>query len=566
MDANLGKGNFQEKEWKIGESLLQENYINSSQLEEALEEQKMTGEKIGEILIKKGWVSQGVVNRFLATQMGVSTFELASYIIENKVIELIPEDISRKYKLIPVFKTGNVLTVAMVEPTNVFIIDELQRHTGCIIEPVLADEMEIKKAQEQYYGTSSSLRELIDGIDKDKLKDTPEVEGEAPIIKLVNIIISKAIEENASDIHIEPEEKFLGIRCRTDGILYRRDSLPKFLEPAVISRVKILANLDVAEKRLPQDGRIMMKIGKKEIDFRVSTCPTVHGENIVLRILDKSNMALGLESLGFLPHQLKDVESLISQPYGIILVTGPTGSGKTTTLYAALQKLNNEDVNIMTVEDPVEYRFPQIRQVQVMPKIGLRFSSALRSFLRQDPDVILVGEIRDLETAEIAVQAALTGHLVFSTLHTNDAPSAFARLTDMGVEPFLVSSSLLGVLAQRLMRKICSYCREEYLPSEEVLKAIGLEKKTGEIKKLYRGKGCKFCNMLGYKGRVAIYEIMPNSTEIQRFTLRKASAKEVREVAVKEGMRTLRDSAIEKLLSGLTTVEEVLRVTKAEVD
>jgi len=549
------------EEKKLGEILIEEGYITFHQLEKALEEQKITKERLGEILVRKGWITREELNRVLASKIGVSTFSLANYIIPQEIIKLIPQDIALKYKVIPVFKVGDTLTVAMADPTNVFIIDELARITKCNIEPVLADEMEIRKAQDQYYG-ERTIHEVISSIDKEKLKESVKLEEEAPIVKLVNILIDDAVKRNASDIHIEPEEKLVEVRFRIDGILHHYTSLPKFLQAAVISRIKIMAGLDIAERRLPQDGRIIMKIGNREIDFRVSTCPTIHGENVVLRILDKSSMVLGLENLGFPPTELKVFEELIQQPYGIILVTGPTGSGKTTTLYSALQRINREDINIMTVEDPVEYQFPRIRQVQVNPKAGLTFASALRSFLRQDPDVIMVGEIRDLETAEIAVQAALTGHLVLSTLHTNDAPTAFTRLIEMGVEPFLVSSSILGVLAQRLIRKVCTKCKEEYSPSLELLKTLGIEDKVSSSVKFMRGKGCKVCNKSGYKGRTGIYELLKSTPEIQELVLKKASADEIREVARSQGMKTLREAAIDKLLQGITTPEEVVRVTQ----
>jgi len=545
---------------KIGEILIEAGYITEEQLEKALKEQAVTGEKLGEILIKKGWIGKEELDQSLAKQIGVSRFDLSSYIVDPEVVRLVPEHLARQYKLIPVFKVENTLTIAMVDPTNVFIIDELQRATECMVEPVLADEMSIHRAHEQYYGTSGSLQDIISSLDKEKIKNFEDLGEEAPVIKLVNLVIAKAIEQDASDIHIEPEDKFLGIRYRVDGILYRRDSLPKYLQPAIISRIKIMSGLDVAEKRLPQDGRILMKVGNKDIDFRVSTCPTIHGENAVLRILDKSSMTVGLEGIGFSHKQLGIFKDLISQPYGIILVTGPTGSGKTTTLYSALKKLNKEDVNIMTVEDPVEYQFPQIRQVPVNPKIGLTFAAALRSFLRQDPDIIMVGEIRDSETAEIAVQAALTGHLVLSTLHTNDAPTAFTRLVEMGIEPFLVSSSLIGVLAQRLVRKICSHCKEEYIPSTEILASLEFEPNAGI--KFSRGKGCRLCGNTGYKGRVGIIELLKNSPAIQELILKKASADEIKKQGGKEGMTTLRDSAMQKLLDGVTTVAEVLRVTE----
>ncbi len=549
------------EEKELGEILIKEGFITPQQLKEVLEEQRVTQEKLEEILVKKGWISTEEINRILAMETGVSTFDLSTYIIDSEVIKLIPEDVAVKYKVIPVFKIGNTLTVAMTNPHNVFIIDELTRITGCVIEPVLADEMSIRKAQEQYYGGANTIQEIVSSIDREKLAKGEKLGEEAPIVRLVNILITEAVQANASDIHIEPDEKFLGIRYRIDGVLHRHTFLSKQLQPAVVSRIKIMAGLDIAEKRLPQDGRILMKVGGKDIDFRVSTCPTVHGENIVLRILDRSSMRIGLNSLGFSPQDLKTFEELITRPYGIILVTGPTGSGKTTTLYAALQKINREDINIMTVEDPVEYQFPQIRQVQINPRAGLTFASALRSFLRQDPDVIMVGEIRDLETAEIAVQAALTGHLVFSTLHTNDAPSAFVRLVEMGVEPFLVSGSLLGVVAQRLVRKVCERCREYYVPSPDYIAMLRLEKKVDEGIKFVRGRGCKICNRTGYKGRIGIFELLKIDSGMRELILKRPSTEEMREYARKKGMKTLREAAIEKLLSGITTPQEVLRVT-----
>jgi type IV pilus assembly protein PilB len=548
---------------KIGEIFVEQGYINPHQLTEALEEQKVTGEKLGEVMMRKGWITGQQLSRVLATQVGISTFDLSNYLIDPEVIKLIPQDIAIKYKVIPVFKMNYVLTVAMADPTNVFVIDELSRITSCTIEPVLADEIAIHKAQDEYYGGARTIQEIVSSIDRSQLKEGEKLGEEAPIVKLVNLLIVEAVQINASDIHIEPEEKFVGVRYRIDGMLHTHNFLPKDLQGAVLSRFKIMADLDIAEKRVPQDGRIMMRVGSKDIDFRVSTCPTVHGENVVLRILDKSSMTIGLESLGFPSREMEAFTEMISQPYGIVLVTGPTGSGKTTTLYSALKKINKEDVNIMTVEDPVEYQFPRIRQVQINPKAGLTFAGALRSFLRQDPDVIMVGEIRDLETAEIAVQAALTGHLVFSTLHTNDSPTAFTRLVNMGVEPFLVSSSLLGVLAQRLLRKVCGKCKEEYEPTEALLDTLGLKGKLKEGAKFIRGKGCKICNNSGYKGRTGIYELLKVTPEIQERVLRKVSADEIRETARKQGMKTLHDSAVEKLLAGQTTPEEVMRVTQS---
>ena len=546
---------------KIGEILVENGLITESQLNEALAEQRKSGNRLGDIVVKKGWVSSAEIDRCLTIQQGIVTFNLSGYIIEPEVVRLVPEDFARKYKLMPVFMVENTLTVAMSDPANVFIIDELQRTTKLNIEPVAVEEMEIRKVQDQYYGPTGSIQEIVDSIDKGKLLDAEKLGEEAPVIKIVNYLIIQAVQTKASDIHIEPEEKVLNIRYRIDGMLHRQPGLPRDLAAAVTSRFKIMAGLDIAEKRLPQDGRIMMKVGSKDIDFRVSTCPTVHGENIVLRILDKSGLVLGLESLGFPHNILATFKEMINSPYGIVLVTGPTGSGKTTTLYSSLQILNKEDVNIMTVEDPVEYQFPGMRQVHVNPVAGLTFASALRSFLRQDPDIVMVGEIRDLETAEIAVQAALTGHMVFSTLHTNDSPSAFTRMMNMGVEPFLISSSLLGVLAQRLLRRVCEKCKEVYAPSESLLKDIGLEEKIGTKISFTRGKGCKVCNNSGYKGRTGIYELLKVTPEIQEAVLKKASADTIRDTAVKQGMVTLRQSALEKLLLGVTTPEEVLRVT-----
>src|SRR3989339_406557 len=546
---------------KIGEILIEQGFISMEQLREALEEQKLTGEKVGEILVKKGVVGQEEIELALSKQKGIARFDLSNYIIEPSLFKLIPEDFARKYKLLPVFLIENTLTVAMADPTNVFIIDELQRLTKLMVEPVLAQELEIKKSQDQYYGGSGTLLEIVASIDRSKLSEGEKLGEEAPIIKIVNYLIMQAVQLKASDIHIEPEEKTLNIRYRVDGLLRRQSPLPKDLSGAVISRFKIMSGLDISEKRLPQDGRIIMKIGNKDIDFRVSTCPTIHGENVVLRILDKSGLVLDLGALGFPPDDLEIFEEMINSPYGIILVTGPTGSGKTTTLYSALRLLNKEDVNIMAVEDPVEHQFSGIRQVEVNTRSGLTFAAALRSFLRQDPDIIMIGEIRDLETAEIAVQSALTGHLVFSTLHTNDAPTAFTRLINMGIEPFLISSSLLGVLAQRLARTVCEKCKESYIPSDEVLKSLGLEDKIGKGIKFNRGKGCQHCNKSGYGGRIGVYEFLKVSPAIQDLILKKAAADEIRSQAIKEGMATLRKAAIEKLVLGFTTVEEVIRIT-----
>jgi type IV pilus assembly protein PilB len=546
---------------KLGEILIERGLLTHQQLDEALKEQAVSHNKIGEILVRKGWVTHDDIKKALATQSGIATFDLSGYIIDPEIVKILPEDFARKYKIMPVFVIENNLTVAMVDPSNIFIMDEIQRMTKMKVEPVMAEDLDIRKCQDQYYGGSGSLEEIIASIDKDKLVEAEKLGEDAPVIKIVNYLIIQAIQMKASDIHVEPEEKLLNVRYRIDGMLHRQTSLPKDLAPAVLSRLKIMSGLDIAEKRLPQDGRILMKVGAKSVDFRVSSCPTVHGENIVLRILDKSGVLLGLSSLGFPPKEFNLFKEVISSPYGIVLVTGPTGSGKTTTLYSALQILNKEDVNIMTVEDPVEYQFPGIRQVQVNPKAGLTFAMALRSFLRQDPDIVMVGEIRDKETAEIAIQAALTGHLVFSTLHTNDSSSSFTRLIDMGIEPFLVSSSVLGILAQRLVRRVCEKCREMYEPSEEILKNLDLDKDTVKDVKFAKGKGCKICADSGYKGRIGIYELLKVTPAIQDLILKRAAAEEIRAVALKQGLTSLRHAVTDKLLAGLTSVEEVFRVT-----
>src|SRR3989339_342714 len=554
---------------KIGEILIEQGFISMEQLREALEEQKLTGEKVGEILVKKGVVGQEEIELALSKQKGIARFDLSNYIIEPSLFKLIPEDFARKYKLLPVFLIENTLTVAMADPTNVFIIDELQRLTKLMVEPVLAQELEIKKSQDQYYGGSGTLLEIVASIDRSKLSEGEKLGEEAPIIKIVNYLIMQAVQLKASDIHIEPEEKTLNIRYRVDGLLRRQSPLPKDLSGAVISRFKIMSGLDISEKRLPQDGRIIMKIGNKDIDFRVSTCPTIHGENVVLRILDKSGVVLGLETLGFPAKELGMFQEMIHSPYGIILVTGPTGSGKTTTLYSALQILNKETVNIMTVEDPVEYQFPGIRQVPVNVKTGLTFAAALRSFLRQDPNIIMLGEIRDHETAELAIQAALTGHQVFSTVHTNSASGAPPRLLDIEVEPFLLTSALNAIVGQRVVRKICIRCREEFSAAPEVdeniksvlgnLIPISIKNSPTPMK-LYKGKGCNFCANTGYLGRLGIFEVLVISESIAKLILEHSSSSSIEQEAVKRGMITLKQDGYLKVLEGVTTMEEVLRV------
>lgn len=553
----------------LGESLIDEGMLTAEQLKKAQDEEKRTGQRLRNVLVKLGFIDEGDLVQFVSDKLGIPRIELSNYIIDPKIIELVPEAIARKYGVIPVLKIGSRLTCAMTDPWNIFAIDEIRTATGLTVEPAVATDAEIKKALNEHYGAKGSMEDLIKSIDEEKLgisdkePDLKKLQGiveEPLVIKLVNLIIMKAIKEGASDIHIEPEESELKVRIRVDGILRAIDSPPKHLQSAIISRVKIMANLDIAERRLPQDGRFSIKMEGKEIDVRTSCLPTIYGENVVLRLLDASSALLGLDQLGFSKGMLPSWNKLITRPHGILLVTGPTGSGKTTTLYASLSKINTVEKNIITVEDPVEYKLPGIRQIQVETKIKLTFANGLRSILRQDPDIIMVGEIRDLETTEIAIQAALTGHLVFSTLHTNDAPGAVTRLIDMGLEPFLASSSLIGVLAQRLVRKICPDCKEKYTPSKEALADIGL---SGEDKlEFYRGKGCDKCMSTGYKGRISIYELMIPDDRIRNAIVAKVSSDDIRKLSVNSGMVTLMQDGIDKIKHGITTVEEVLRVTR----
>lgn len=564
----------------LGETLVEEGVISAEQLKKAQEEEKRKGERLGKVLVRLGFIAEEDLVMFLSNKLNIPRIELANYLIDPKIIELVPENLARKYELIPVLKIGNRLTCTMVDPRNIFALDEVRAKTGLIIEPAVSAEGEIKKALNEYYGTKGSIEDLIKSIDAEKLGvkegkeiDVKKLQGiveEPVVIRLVNMVIMKAIEERASDIHIEPEEETLRTRLRVDGMLHQISAPPKHLQSAIISRIKIMADLDIAERRIPQDGRFTMKMGGKQIDVRVSCIPTIYGENVVLRLLDSSSAIMGLEELGFSKDVLVKFEKLIQRPHGIILVTGPTGSGKTTTLYASLNKINTVEKNIITIEDPVEYKLEGVRQIQINPKVDLTFANGLRSILRQDPNIIMVGEMRDHETAEIAIQAALTGHLVFSTLHTNDAPGAVTRMIDMGIEPFLVSSSIIGVLAQRLVRKICPDCKEEYKPSDEELKDIGIlnERRTtnNEQRKIvfFRGKGCPKCMETGYKGRVAIYELMVPDDKIREAVITKSSADEMKKIALSNGMISLKTDGIEKIKEGLTTIEEVLRVTEDE--
>lgn len=529
----------------LGESLVEKGLITDEQLRQVELEARANAQPLRSIIIKKGLITEDDLTGFLSQQFDLPLIDLTNYLIEPEVIDLIPEDLARKHLLVPILKIGNSLTVAMVDPLDVFALDEVQMKTGFDIEPALATETAIKKAVEQHYRAKGSMEEVIKSLDRQKLEiktgqesEVKKLQGiaeEPPVIKMVNLMIIEAVHEGASDIHIEPEENALKIRFRIDGLLHERTGPPHYLQSAIISRIKIMSDLDISERRVPQDGRIQMKMEGRDIDIRISCIPTIYGENVVLRLLDRSQVLLEPKQLGFSPSILEQYEKLIRCPHGIILVCGPTGSGKTTTLYASLNAINSEDKNIITIEDPIEYHLAGIRQMQVNSKVGLRFANSLSAVLRQDPDIIMVGEIRDVETAKAAVQAALTGHLVFSTLHTNDAPGAVTRLIDMEVEPFLITSSVIGVLSQRLVRTICKECN---------------------------GQGCKKCIQSGLKGRLGIFELMVPDERIRKMINARASSDEIRKVAIEAGMQSLREDGQNKVNDGITTLEEVMRVAE----
>jgi type IV pilus assembly protein PilB len=565
---------------RLGEILVKEALITQDQLQKALEFQRSNGGKLGSCLTKMGFITDDDITGVLSRQYGVPSINLKYYEIDPTVIKLIPQDTATRYQVIPLSRVGSVLTIAMTDPTNVFAMDDIKFMTGFNVEPVVASESAIGEAIVRFYGGAETnheeLSNLMKDLDEQELEvasdeaemDTATLEKaaeEAPIIKLVNLILTDSVKRGASDIHIEPYEIEMRVRFRVDGVLQTVMSPPLRLKDAITSRVKIMAKLDIAEKRLPQDGRIMIKYKadgkKKELDFRVSTVPTLFGEKIVLRLLDKENLRLDMTKLGFEPESLKKFERNILKPYGMVLVTGPTGSGKTNTLYSSVARLNQVDTNIMTAEDPVEFQLAGINQVQMKEQIGLNFAAALRAFLRQDPNIILVGEIRDFETAEIAVKAALTGHLVLSTLHTNDAPSTISRLMNMGIEPFLVATSVNLICAQRLVRRICSSCKEELEVPEQALIDAGYTPDEVKTVKIYHGKGCSTCNKGGYKGRTGLYEVMEINDEMRELILVGASALELKKKAIELGMITLRRSGLIKVSLGHTTMEEVLRET-----
>jgi len=574
---------------KLGETLLRENLITPQQLKEALDYQRTNGGRLGSTLVKLGFLSDEEITAVLSRQYGVPSVNLSLFEIDESAVKLIPQEVAQKYMVLPLSRVGATLTLAMVDPTNVFAIDDIKFMTGFGVEPVVVSEAAMQEAMEKYYGSAKSL-DIFSAVMEDIVKDSQKVSfddsddlelleeqeeidlddlerasSDAPVVKLVNVFLVDSLRRGASDIHIEPYEKEFRVRFRIDGILYDIMRPPMKMRDAITSRVKIMSKLDIAEKRLPQDGRIKIKVKldgrSRELDFRVSTLPVLWGEKIVLRLLDKDKLMLDMTKLGFEPESLDRFKRQISKPYGMVLVTGPTGSGKTNTLYSALSSLNTPDTNIMTAEDPVEFNLPGINQVQMKEQIGLNFAAALRSFLRQDPNTILVGEIRDFETAEIAVKASLTGHLVLSTLHTNDAPSTVSRLMNMGIEPFLVATSVNLIQAQRLIRRICKECKEEVSTPPQALIDIGFSPDEASEIKVYRGVGCGVCNSTGYKGRVGLYEVMEVTDELRELILVGASALELRKKAIEDGMITLRGSGLCKIRQGITTIEEVVRET-----
>ena len=562
---------------RLGELLVREKLITPLQLQQAMDETKRSGSRLGAELTKLGFLEENELTAFLSKQYGVPSINLADFDIDREIIKLVPREVVKKHQIIPINRTGSTLIVAMADPSNIFAIDDIKFLTGYNVEVVVASEEAIAEAEEKYYTQSFDFDDVMDDFDEEEvdfgeddeedinLLDLEQSAGDAPVVKLVNLVLMDAIRKNASDIHCEPFEKSFRIRYRIDGMLYEVMKPPFKLMAAITSRLKIMSNLDIAERRLPQDGRIKLKLGRnREMDFRVSVLPVMWGEKIVLRLLDKSNLQLDMTKLGFEEKVLETFRETIYQPYGMILITGPTGSGKTTTLYSVLSELNKSTTNISTAEDPVEYNLYGINQVQMHDDIGLNFAAALRSFLRQDPDIILVGEIRDFETAEIGIKAALTGHLVLSTLHTNDAPSSVSRLLNMGIEPFLVASSVLLIGAQRLVRKVCVDCAEPHEVQEQTLLDLGVKPEDVPDYTVMKGAGCRTCNSTGYKGRIACYEIMPISEELREFILNGASTLELKREAVRQGMVTMRMAALNKLKIGATSIDEVVRMTATD--
>ncbi|MBU1108919.1 MAG: type IV-A pilus assembly ATPase PilB [Candidatus Riflebacteria bacterium] len=569
------------KKLRLGDALIQEGLINEEQLQQALSLQKKSGKRLGAVLVEMHLVTEQDIVQILSKQLRIPFIDLSNYLIDPVIAKLVPEHIAKRHMLIPINKVGNKLTVAMVDPLNIIAIDDIQLMTALMVKPVVATHTDINKALQDAYGAVAQQDKLMDDLEDIGHSDDEDLDGlgelgenDAPIIRLCNLVISQAVQNGVSDIHIEPFEKELRIRYRQDGMMYTAMQPPKKATAAITSRIKIMAQLNIAEKRLPQDGRIKIKVSNRMIDLRVSVLPVIWGEKIVMRILDQTSLKVNLEDLGFEPKTLERFKLGVASPYGIILVTGPTGSGKTTTLYSALTSVNSIDTNVMTAEDPVEYMLHGVNQVQCKPEIGLTFAAALRSFLRQDPDVIMVGEIRDFETAEIAIKASMTGHLVLSTLHTNDAPGTIGRIINMGIEPFMVTTSVILIQAQRLVRKICKDCKFEIKPraeqigqfgiTPELIRRIDLPHINEKNMMFYKGKGCESCGNSGSKGRIGVYEVMMMSERLRDIILNGGSTDDIRRQAIEEGMLSLRESAMRKALTGMTSLEEVLRVTMGE--
>lgn len=576
MATNVNTGASAKK--RIGELLLDSGIITKEQLDSALSEQKDTGKKIGSILIDKGFISKEDLAGFLEKQLGYPYCDLSNVIIDANVIKTIPVDVCRKYKLIPFGQNNDMLSIAMVNPMDLYAIDDIKFMTNCDVKPFVANEKEILTAIDQNYGLPDTMRDIVKGMKKDEIEVVEEEEDmdltklqamaeDAPVIKIVNVMLANAIKERASDVHIEIFERGMRLRYRIDGVMSERTAPPKQLHAAIVSRIKIMSKtMKIDERRVPQDGRSFIKYEGRDIDLRISSIPTVHGEKIVMRILDKTVMKADLTGVGFEFDQTEIFRRAISKPHGIILITGPTGSGKTTTINASMSELNTVEVNICTIEDPVEYEIPGVNQVHERAEIGLTFASALRHFLRQDPDIIMLGEIRDSETAEMAIRSSLTGHLVISTIHTNDAPSTITRLVDQGTKPFLVTACVILIMAQRLVRTLCPKCKEEYSPSETELEEIKrFAALPSENIKLFRPKGCDTCNGGGFKGRTAICEVMEMNDRIRELTMEDAPPHVIRKVARECGMKTLVESGVAKVLRGITTMDEVLFEAMEEV-
>lgn len=564
--CNLGKEESMVRK-KLGELLIERGLVTQAQLDEALRQQDRTGERLGTLLVKLGYITEDTLTDVVSDRLGIPRVSLSAMVIDPQVIQRLTVETARRYTLIPIFAIGNTLTLAMADPLNIIAIDEIKYQTGCDVKRAIASESEVKEAIEEYYSVADSLHEIVSSH---AAQEAPMVrqsavevseEADSPIIRLVNLIVAKAIRDRASDVHIEPDESSVRIRYRVSGVMREEASPPKSMQNEVISRIKIAANLDVSEKRLPQDGRFIMTTDSGSVDLRVSTLPTIHGEKIVIRILDRRNLFMTLHQLGF-DEQLEDLwVQLITKPEGLILLSGPTSSGKTSTLYTTLQQINSVEKNIVTVEDPVEYSLPLINQVQINEKAGLSFPSTLRSILRQNPDVIMIGEIRDRETAQMAVRSALTGHLVFSTIHTNDAPSAVTRLMDMGIEDYLVATALKGVLAQRLVRTNCPNCSEPYIPSTGILARAGISAEVLAGTEFKRGTGCNQCKMTGFQQQIGIFELIRITPTISEMILAGTSINKIRERAAQSGFVPLFDAGLEKVRSGLVCLEELLKET-----